>query len=228
MLDLYGDRIWVSKKRTHLNEKGYNALRRALMSTDLSGGVTGLNAVADSNHTCSIQSLCEETACPDEELLNSLNRFDCPKENRSFKILSILYATNCQGFDNEVRSLPVRLIPFVLGLVSDQSELSDELQEMEIDKASDEDSDMFSVMSSDISSSCCYDSELDDLSEALDEWVDDKFDDFQKAFIYSNFTGKLARMRMMYQILREHGASLMDADLFREDANNSHSNSEMN
>ena len=192
-----------SGTHSHITQRGMKALHQCLISPYTN---TDLNSVANANHTCTITSLLRsQQSCPSEELVNSLNRFECPKDNRKFKILSILYATDCKGSSNEMDDIPLQLLPYVLTLISDTS--SGVLEAPGKDPADD---------SSVVTDASCvsYDSELDDLEEALDEWVDDVYDDFHKSFLYAKHTGTLARVRMMYQFVRVYGVPLVSTNTY--------------
>jgi hypothetical protein len=55
-----------------------------------------------------------------------------------------------------------------------------------------------------------YDSELEDLDDAFEEDVDEAFEDFDKSFVNPAFSGKRARLTIMYQVLKLWGLHLLD------------------
>lgn len=193
-----------------ISAEGVKELRKVLCGVDsftVRHGVSlsGLNAIASNcNHTCSIQLTNEnrgiskyEEICPNEDLLKLINRYECPKDNRRLKILSALYASNCKGPHKEMEDMHLACIPNVLAMVS-QEEYGNKVYEDDTSSVVS----MISIVS--------YDSELDELEEAFDEWVDDVFVDFHKSFTDSRFTGKQARLTMFYHILRTNGVCLME------------------
>ena len=236
------DWIWM--------DKGLKILRKALFSMKMqmtrlfAPKMSGLNAVvAASNHTCSIHYTAhgqvrplrgpgwlveEDEQCPELTLLNALNRNEDPAENRKWKILSILYATKCNGFDNEMDDVPLRLIPDVLSLISsgaraEDTAADDETEAVCSNNADNDDMDESSCLSavaeemecsyilSEEGSIVSYDSELDDLESAFDESIDEVYDDFHKSFSDpTSFTGRRARVTMIYHLLQKYGPPLMD------------------
>lgn len=112
----------VGKTRNRMTEIGRKALCAALFDTK------SLESVANSNHTCFVQTVSRlPEPCPYEALLDGLNRNSDPKDNRKWKMLSVLYATRGRGIQNDSGSnifhyyQRKKLVPDMLALISEES-----------------------------------------------------------------------------------------------------------
>lgn len=91
------------KKRRGMTSNEITSRGRKALSEVLSNA-SNLDTVANSNHTCRVDIASDlhlhtsSDPCPHEDLLNILNCKDSPKDNRRWKVLSVLYATNGTGY----------------------------------------------------------------------------------------------------------------------------------
>ena len=116
VLNLGGTKINGSKNRNIVTSAGLQALSKVLFNT------SSLYWVANSNHTCRVETASSlPEPCRDEALLNVVNRKGTIKDNRRWKLLSVLYATNGRRIseDNEFNSYRnLKVIPEVLAFIA--------------------------------------------------------------------------------------------------------------
>lgn len=106
----------VRKRGNVMFQIGRQALCAALFDTK------SLDSVANSNHTCSVQIVSCLPDCPYEALLDALNRNSCHKDNRKWKMLSVLYATNGKGISDAFKYYQrLKVIPEILALIAEES-----------------------------------------------------------------------------------------------------------
>jgi len=202
------------KNNDTLTQAGRKILCNALFNK------TSLDTIINSNHTCRVDLHAFD--CRYEALLNILNRKGSPKDNRRWKVLSVLYRTNGLGItQNEFKYCETRrrrsLVPEILAYVladttfpgSETSlEMDDESAEVvEISDAEDS-ADAMSIESDD--SYDGYDSELEELDDAFEDEEDEVYEDFDKSFLDPAFIGDRMRLTVAYQIVKNWGLSLMD------------------
>ena len=118
------------KRRNFIGSSGRVALCNALFSR------SNLDTVANSNNTCRVDISSRITAsigtepCPYETLLEVINRKGSSKDNREWKVLSVLYATNGKGIGEEFKTYQnLKVIPEMLAFISANcsgSDLSEE------------------------------------------------------------------------------------------------------
>jgi len=128
VLNLRGTKINGVQNSNTITSAGLQALSRVLFNT------SSLYWVANSNHTCRVETVVSRLpdSCRDEALLNVVNRKGSLKDNRRWKLLSVLYATNGRGIaeDKEFKSYRnLKVIPEVLAFIAasfdDEELLSD-------------------------------------------------------------------------------------------------------
>jgi len=215
------------------------ALTKALFDT------SSLDIVANSNNTCMVSNTVSNNfplssdPCPHEALLDILNNKSCPKDNRRWKVLSVLYAG--MGIGDEFKTYQnLKVIPELLAFITasfEDEELPDDEQGDEQDK---EDSgaspaaSIFPSLSSLFSSSSSskkeeadgdssdelsvesdesfdsYDSELEDLDDAFEEEEDEVYENFDKSFLDPAFCGERARLTIMFRVVQKWGLPLLD------------------
>ena len=188
-----------------------------------------LGAVASSNHTCSVQLATHTYArepCVEEALLGVLNCRSNPRDNRQWKVLSLLYATRGKGNGNEFKTIQTsKMIPEVLAFISDETTVDSDTPSTSDDASEthqvgctadseslfgedSEDSDASSVES--VQSFDSYDSILDELDDAFEDDEDEVYEDFDKSFTDSAFSSKRARLTVTFQVLKHWGLHLLD------------------
>ena len=228
-----------------LDDKGEKAMGDTLFSSysrrigcpDL----VGLNAVAASNHTCHVQNLWRYARASKPKgsawnrLLETTNLFEDPRNNRRWKILTVLYVTNAKGIDDELKHLPLKLLPLVISQAAQDVHSSDyneiNLEEGNFDNEKDEknapedepggsinmmdiETEDSSAMSLESNSSIqSFDSVMDDLDSAFDE-RDEVYIDLDQSFLDStHYSGSRAKATLVYHILRQHGLPLFHKSL---------------
>jgi len=107
----------VGGKENNITAVGRKALTKVLFDT------SSLDTVANSNHTCRVDVSNNlppsSDPCPHEDLLDILNCNTCPKDNRRWKVLSVLYATNGMGIEDEFKTYQnLKVIPEVLAFIT--------------------------------------------------------------------------------------------------------------
>ena len=216
---------FTGKVRNSITSVGRRSLANVLFNTD------SLDTVANSNHTCYVQTVSRisETECPHEALLDTLNRNSCPKVNRKWKVLSVLYATKGKGLGEEFKSYQnLKLIPEILAYLAISApscnsfndeqysgeEMGQSTAEEEEPTAEDSDEmlqvdnfDNFLSIESDDSYDG-YDSEMEDLDDFFEDDENDEV--FDKSFLDSSCVGEQARLTMVYQVLKLWGLPLLD------------------
>lgn len=204
--------------------------------------LVGLNAVAASNHTCHVQNLWRYARANKPKgsawniLLETVNRFEDPRNNRRWKILTVLYATIAKGIDDELKHLPLKLLPLVISQAA-QDVCCNYYNEINLDvegnfdnekneKNAHEDEPEGSISMMDIetednsemslesnSSIQSFDSVMDDLESAFDE-RDEVYIDLDQSFLDpTHYSGSRAKCTLVYQILRQHGLPLFHKSL---------------
>ena len=230
----------VGGKGNNITAVGRKALTKALFDT------SSLDAVANSNNTCMVSNTVSNNLppssdpCPHEALLDILNCNSCPKDNRRWKVLSVLYATNGMGIGDEFKTYQnLKVIPELLAFITasfEDEELPDDeqgdVQDKEDSGASPAASSIFPSLSSLFSSSSSkkdadddsgdeisvesdesfdsYDSELDELDDAFEEEEDEVYENFDKSFLDPTFCGERARLTIMFQVVQKWGLPLLD------------------
>ncbi|KAL7457366.1 hypothetical protein ACHAWC_008912 [Mediolabrus comicus] len=229
-----------------LDDKGEKAMGDTLFSSysrrigcpDL----VGLNAVAASNHTCHVQNLWRYARASKPKgsawnrLLETTNIFEDPRNNRRWKILTVLYATNAKGIDDELKHLPLKLLPLVISQAA-QDVCRSDYKEINLDvegnfdnekdeKNAPEDEPEESINMMDIetednsamslepnSSIQSFDSVMDDLDSAFDE-RDEVYIDLDQSFLDpTHYSGSRAKATLVYHILKQHGLTLFHKSL---------------
>jgi len=108
----------IGGKANNITAVGRKALTKVLFDT------SSLDTVANSNHTCRVDTVSNNLPpssdpCPHEDLLDILNCNTCPKDNRRWKVLSVLYATNGMGIEDEFKTYQnLKVIPEVLAFIT--------------------------------------------------------------------------------------------------------------
>ena len=129
-LNLGGAKINGVQNNNTITSAGLQALSKVLFNA------SSLYWVANSNHTCRVETASRlPEPCRDEALLNVVNRKGTLKDNRRWKLLSVLYATNGKGIseDKEFKSYRnLKVIPEILAFTTatfDDEELpADEIE----------------------------------------------------------------------------------------------------
>jgi len=205
------------KGRNNVTGTGRRALCSALFSR------ASLRTVANSNHSCFVQSpSMGSEPCQYEALLEILNRKGNPNDNRRWKVLSILYATKGEGIHNEFKCYQnLKLIPEMLAFISaDCSGEKSDVTSSDMIQVGDEDDDASN--NSDVSmgsidglsvesdeSFDSYDSLMDDLDD-FDDDDDEVYENFDKSFLDPAFCGEPARLTILFQVIQLWGLPLLD------------------
>ena len=234
VLGLGGQGTRRTRNTNQINAMGREALANILFDT------SSLDTVANSNHTCRVDIVSNipqsSDPCLHEALLDILNCNSSPKDNRRWKVLSILYAINGVGIGDEFESYQnLKVIPELLAFIT--ASFEDEnmsTDETEVHVGSSPASSIFPSLSSLFSSSSSgkkdeadedsgdelsvesdesfdsYDSELEDLDEAFEDDEDEVFENFDKSFFDPSVCGERARLTIMFQVVQKWGLPLLD------------------
>ena len=235
VLNLGGTKINGSKNRNTITSAGLQALSKVLFNA------SSLYWVANSNHTCRAETVVSHLpeSSRDEALLDIVNCKGTLKDNRRWKVLSVLYATNGMGIGDEFKTYQnLKVIPELLAFIAASFE-GEELHTHETEvHVGDESgvspaaSSIFPSLSSLFSSSSSkkeaaddsddelsvesdesfdsYDSELEELDDAFDEEEDEVYENFDKSFLDPAFCGERARLTIMFQVVQKWGLPLLD------------------
>ena len=193
---------------------------RKAMCNVLFNGST-LDTVAKSNHSCFVQSASR--ICKYEALLDILNRKGNPKDNRKWKVLSVLYATKGEGIGEEFKCYQnLKLIPEMLAFISADcsgsesssasSEMIQEFGDEDDDASNNSDVSMGSIDNISVESDESFDS-YDSLMDDLDDFDDDDdevYENFDKSFLDPTFCGEPARLTILFQVIKLWGLPLLD------------------
>ena len=225
----------IGGKGNNITAVGRKALTKVLFDS------SSLDSVANSNHTCRVDTVSNNLPpssdpCPHEDLLDILNCNAHPKDNRRWKVLSVLYATNGMGIGDEFKTYQnLKVIPEVLAFIT--ASFEDEnmsTDETEVQVGETPASSIFPSLSSLFSSSSSkkkeevdgdssdeisvesnesfdsYDSELEELDDAFEEDEDEVYENFDKSFLDPAFCGERARLTIMFQVVQKWGLPLLD------------------
>ena len=131
VLGLGGQGTRRTRNTNQINAMGREALANILFDT------SSLDTVANSNHTCRVDIVSNipqsSDPCHYEVLLDILNCNSSPKDNRRWKVLSVLYATSGMGIGDEFETYQnLKVIPELLAFVTasfeDENLLTDETE----------------------------------------------------------------------------------------------------
>ena len=222
----------IGGKANNITAVGRKALTKALFDT------SSMDALANSNHTCRVDTVSNNLPpssdpCPHEVLLDIINCNTCPKDNRRWKVLSVLYATNGMGIGDEFETYQkLKVFPELLAFIAlsfdDENLSTDEtvlvggtspaasilaslgsfFSSSTKEETEDDSDDELSVESDESFDS--YDSELDDLDDAFEEEEDEVYEDFGKSFFDPSVCGGRARLTIMFQVIQKWGLPLLD------------------
>jgi len=211
VLGLGGKGTRTTRNTNQINTIGRKALANILFDT------SSLHTVANSNHTCRVDIVSSVVPqsldhCLHEALLDILNCNSCPKDNRRWKVLSVIYATNEIGIGDEFETYQnLKVIPELLAFITASFDDVDEhIEEVHVGETPTSSifpslSSLFSSTSgkkeevdqnSSLTSEADKDSSVDELSIESDESFDSydsELEDLDEAFeeeedeVYENF-----------------------------------------